>query len=551
MGMSDISGSGQAASSVIEALAHTVGDWRGLSTHLEEMEKAVLPAEQEATAAGRLADGRVLYIIVPDRGQVHFVINEEQTPLRLASAVVCEPGDMVAWHMPGGGAATVWRFRFALTWEGGPDADNGQEGSGRSRMFLPAADFRIRSLYHAIEQGWRQHALEQFRCQSLFAELLYILIRQQHEASREDSQAAIAATKRYMERRYMDKLTIEQLAHRTDMSQGYFLQQFKKIYGTSPIEYITECRIAAARDILRQSPAMPLGDVAKSVGYDDEGYFSRRFRQKLGISPVAYKKNSELKVIALNYHTIGHLLALQIIPSGAILDPRYVWDYYEQYNADVDLHLHSMPDEETVIRELARHRPDLIVLRDNTNPIYVAQLRQAASVLLLPWNADVQWRELFVLSASFLNKEAQAERWLGQYERKVDAVKRKLPAAVRRDTLLVVSASDYGLFIVGDRHAGSVLYQDLDLTPACPTAEAMQPTTPETLGTIPADRVLIISDSGPAAERQLAELANCPTWQQSGAVRNRKVHRVQRGLWFEYTPHAHLWSLDAAARLFR
>lgn len=542
---------GQTDDACLAELARTDGEWRRLEATLTDVGWRTPSAERETASGPITLKSRVLFVVSPEGSAGRFAVNGQRAPRSCVTAVVCEPGDEVDCAPAEDGAGRVWQFHFALSWarkDGGDAAASG--GHSRQRSFLPAPYPRVLSICRAIEQGWQQDELERFRCQSLFIELLYLLIVHQRAASREDPRSAIAATKRYIDAHYTEKLTIEQLTQLSGTSRGYFMQLFKEMYRVSPIDYIADRRIAAAREILRRSPALPLGEVARAAGYDDEGYFSRRFRQKLGVSPVAYKKSAGLKAIALNYHTIGHLLALQIIPSGAILDRRYVREYYERYSADVALHLHALSDENAVLQALARHQPDLIVLRDNTKPEHVSYMKQFASVLILPWNDDVRWRELFTMSASFLQMEKQAERWLDQYERKVEAVKKQLPPAVGRESLLIVSVTEKGLFLVGSRLGGSVLYGDIGLTPACPIGDALLPTTPDAIGAIPADRILVIADSGAAAQRQLAELTDSAAWRQSPAVRRRNIHRVQRGLWFEYTPHAHLWSLNAAARLF-
>lgn len=539
--------------SLLNKLAQPSGGWSRLAVKLCEVEKKCCFSTEDALGECRKLSSHVLYLIFPEPGRVRFRINEGYAVLFVPSAVVCEPGDAVDFHAEGSGESVVWELRCEISWEhSATDGDVLRESREAVRPYEVFAlpDLRMEPLCRALEEGWRGDELERFRCQALFQEMVYVLLRQVRAASARDPRSAVAATKSYMDRYYRDPLTVERLANMSGVSQGYFMQLFKDMYGSSPIDYISERRIEEARHTLRRLPDMPLHEVAKTVGYDDEGYFSRRFRQKVGLSPNAYRKSRGFKAIALNYHTIGYLLALQIIPSGARLDPRYVREYHDRYYADIALHLHSMPDDDAVNRALARHEPDMIMVRDNTDAAYVAWLQKLTDVLVLPWNPSVHWRALFQLTATFLRKETQAERWLLQYEREAERVRRQIPLSVQRDTLLILSATESGLFLVGGRHAGAVLYGDIGLEPAFATQEALQTLEPERLEAIGADRILILADSGAEAQRHLAELVRSSGWGGLDAVRNRKIHRSNRGLWFEYTPHAHLWSLDAAARLF-
>jgi AraC-like DNA-binding protein/ABC-type Fe3+-hydroxamate transport system substrate-binding protein len=517
------------------------------------MEKWTLHAMQPVFGHDlRQLDRYGLYVIDPGAEEGQLYINGELIPIRACTIVVGEPGDTVKAEEATNGHVTLWEFRFDIAWEqaGSHLVLEGESGDHHRRLVRPVTDAHTMRLCLSIEQCWNGDALEQFRCQSLFQEMVYCMLRQMRHASRQDPRSAMIGTKSYMDRHYKGKLTIELLADMTGTSQGYFMQLFKTMYGTSPIEYIGERRIEKARRLLRQFPGMPLREIARQAGYDDEGYFSRRFRQKIGLSPAAYRTNNKFKAVALNYHTIGHLLALQMIPSAARLDPRYVRQYYERYHADVELHLDHLPDEESTRQMLIGHKPDVIVVRDNTDPVYVEQLKRLASVIVLPWNPSVLWRDLFRITAASLHKEELAERWLLQYERHADHVRARIPLGVRRESLLILSATETGVFVVGDRFAGAVLYEDIGMTPAFLPPAPISPLEPEKLESIAANRILLLADDSSAARAHRNRLIQHPVWSKLTAVREQKVFMVNRGLWFEYTPHAHLWSLNAAAALF-
>lgn len=353
-----------------------------------------------------------------------------------------------------------------------------------------------------------------------------------------------------MDSHYAEKLSIEDLAERAGISQGYFMQLFKKMFGTSPLNYMADLRLEKAKQWLQHMPDLPLHEVGRLVGFEDENYFNRRFKHKIGVSPGSYRQNRLFKAVALNYHTFGYLLALQIIPSGALLDPRYVREYYDQYGENVTLHIDDLPDQEAVLLALAAHKPDVIVIRANMPKEQVRKLQRLASVLVLPWEPSVEWREMFWHTAAFLHKEAQAERWLVQYERRKEQVRQQLADQVRNDRLLILGVTDHGLLLAGNRHAGSVLYNDLGFTPAYVPPTALHTITANDLAALDAQRILLIADGGEQAKQSLTELTNSPIWRELSAVRHNKVHQVARGLWFEYTPHAHWWSLHEARKVF-
>jgi YesN/AraC family two-component response regulator len=57
-------------------------------------------------------------------------------------------------------------------------------------------------------------------------------------------------------------------------------------------EYLTNARISKAKNIIEDSPDMPIKDVALVVGYSDPFYFSRVFRSVTGVPPSEYFINT-------------------------------------------------------------------------------------------------------------------------------------------------------------------------------------------------------------------------------------------------------------------
>lgn len=81
---------------------------------------------------------------------------------------------------------------------------------------------------------------------------------------------------------------IAQLAGRAGYSPDHFTRVFREIMGQSPRDFIIDARIARARQLLTESP-LTVGQVAHVLGYDTLFYFSRQFKQRVGVSPSAYR----------------------------------------------------------------------------------------------------------------------------------------------------------------------------------------------------------------------------------------------------------------------
>ncbi len=71
-----------------------------------------------------------------------------------------------------------------------------------------------------------------------------------------------------------------------------FRKGFQKQYGVSPVLYRTERRIAAACRLLTLT-TMTHQRIAVYLGFSDEFYFSKRFKQVMGISPREYRRQKD------------------------------------------------------------------------------------------------------------------------------------------------------------------------------------------------------------------------------------------------------------------
>ncbi|MFC5471549.1 helix-turn-helix domain-containing protein [Cohnella suwonensis] len=96
--------------------------------------------------------------------------------------------------------------------------------------------------------------------------------------------------KRYLESHYMRNIGLTELADRFGMNPSYLGRVFKRRYGHSPIDCLTEIRLAEAKRLIREKPRLLFKDIAEMVGYSDPFYFSKLFKHWTGQTPREYKK---------------------------------------------------------------------------------------------------------------------------------------------------------------------------------------------------------------------------------------------------------------------
>jgi AraC family transcriptional regulator of arabinose operon len=94
----------------------------------------------------------------------------------------------------------------------------------------------------------------------------------------------------FLQSHLAEKLSLEQIAESGDISVTHLGRLFRQHMNTTPIQYVERKRMERAMELLRDSSAIAVRDVAASVGYDDAFYFTNRFHRHVGMSPRAYRK---------------------------------------------------------------------------------------------------------------------------------------------------------------------------------------------------------------------------------------------------------------------
>lgn len=99
--------------------------------------------------------------------------------------------------------------------------------------------------------------------------------------------------KAYMDSHYADQLTLEQLGSIAGLSPKRFSERFAQAFGCRPLAYLISARVEHATELLATD--MLVKDIARTVGYDDQFYFSRIYKKYCGRSPEAARRELRAK----------------------------------------------------------------------------------------------------------------------------------------------------------------------------------------------------------------------------------------------------------------
>ncbi|QHW31301.1 AraC family transcriptional regulator [Paenibacillus rhizovicinus] len=89
---------------------------------------------------------------------------------------------------------------------------------------------------------------------------------------------------------FCENISVGQLASHIGLDRKYFSVLFKEALGMPPQQYLLHYRMDKACDLLG-SGAYTVGEVARSVGYQDALLFSKMFKKVKGVSPKQFMPN--------------------------------------------------------------------------------------------------------------------------------------------------------------------------------------------------------------------------------------------------------------------
>lgn len=160
---------------------------------------------------------------------------------------------------------------------------------------LPRVDALVRQLGLALRSelelnGGRDHLYVESLLNCLAVHLLktYAAVPPRFPAAGPLPASTLALVTGYIQDHLDQALSLADLAALVGLSACYFASLFKQSTGTSPHQFIVQCRLQRSQQLLARSDTA-IAAIALQCGFSSQSHLTRVFRQHLGTTPRAYR----------------------------------------------------------------------------------------------------------------------------------------------------------------------------------------------------------------------------------------------------------------------
>lgn len=349
----------------------------------------------------------------------------------------------------------------------------------------------------------------------------------------------------YVHTHYERKIKRNDVVRLSGLSLRQFTLSFKQRTGSTFTEYLNNIRIDKVKTILLQS-RQSLNEVARQVGYADEFYLSRKFKQVTGMSPTIYLRKPHT-VASLDHAYTLDLLSLGVNPCAAITDT-WVNDHFQLLQGSRSFQpLYWETEHARRLQVLQNVKPDIILhpLVEGDEYQQIERYHQAGLVIQIPWRG-VTWKQHFMSVAQITGMEQQARNWLESFDHRAGQVREALRhtlgphAAV---AILNVRSSRSPIYAYGYMGA-DLLYDILQLQrpQAVASMYAQGLEHPEfsisELSSFDADHYFVSIENNQAAKQRAVTMRSSPEWLALTAGKQQGVYPVDMTKWYGYGPAA-------------
>ncbi|OME76107.1 hypothetical protein BK120_29430 [Paenibacillus sp. FSL A5-0031] len=458
-------------------------------------------------------------LLVMEEGEGTLRWDDEDYTLKAGNCWILNHGSIIDMSLLHGQGGSFWLLNFSILGNTARHVATYLQ-AGECRISSTKAPLRIVREISKYQND--KSAARQMDNHARFQKLMRIMIEStEAQPAAETTRQSVLAIIEQLNEHFTEEISVEELAAQAQISKRRFTHWFKQITGKHVLEYITILRMESAKQLLLKGER--LQEISVKVGYRDEFYFNRRFKQTEGITPGQFVRNYENKPAHICALTcLGHLLALGIRPIAAAKNLTN-----RPYLRNLSLDIHRVNNIPYQLEEIAELHPDYILV---SNEQECEELSTVASTMIFSQNDHKPMTLLAMLGEAF-NKQRIAQQLILQYEHKAERHRNELRGFIsKEETVSVIEIRTYSIYVFGNFWCRGAynLYDGLGMTAPPIIAqemlnrEAYRLITEEQLSLYAGDR-LFVSVLDPVRFRSLEKTF---IWKQLKAVQHNRIYFI-------------------------
>ncbi|RAW15526.1 helix-turn-helix domain-containing protein [Paenibacillus taichungensis] len=427
-------------------------------------------------------------------------------------------------------------------------------------FYEPTIAAQLEELYMYRLPG---NEVRHMRNQILFHQVLMGVLERMEARYIASEQPSMERSIAFMENHFSEKITTEGLSEIAGVSRSHYSILFKQLTGFAPNEYLSRLRVHRAKELLISGSAS-LREIALKVGYKDEFYLSRRFKQQTGESPSGYTRRRPFQRVAVWCAPYAsHLMLLGLEPAVVISESSEYVSTEGVSPPQTICFIHSDSSPEQIKSALLDANIELIIAANqhlDMNDLNSERLRSIAPIIEIAW-MELGWKEHLRFIAQAIQRVEKAEQWLADFEREEQWARKAIQTSpIVNETLTILVIKPDTLQIYGIRNVGYVMYQSLGLRPPTKIAQEIQRFGDQfhsvsiqlsELQDYEGTRMLVIVFPDEKGSKAHSEgIFNSEYWKELEAVKQNRIYELEQEEWIPYNPVSLRLQLGRAVSLW-
>lgn len=93
----------------------------------------------------------------------------------------------------------------------------------------------------------------------------------------------------FLDEHYQESISLQKLGKEFHISPSHLSHIFKTEIGLPPMKYLMNRKIGESQNLLMNT-SLPISEISDSLGFNDNGHFSRTFKKYIGVTPSEYRQ---------------------------------------------------------------------------------------------------------------------------------------------------------------------------------------------------------------------------------------------------------------------